>query len=125
MCGDIGNAYLNAYTEERIWSKAGPEFGEKAGQIVLVVKALYGLKTSAAAWWQCFADKLRSMGFNSSRADSNVWLKKRTDTNGNCIGYDYIACHVDDFIILVDSPEQYMAELCKEYVIKHESSYFF
>ena len=123
MTGDIGNAYLNAYTEERIWSKAGPEFGEKAGQIVLVVKALYGLKTSAAAWWKCFADKLRSMGFRSSLADSNVWLKPRYDHHKTCIGYDYIACHVDDFIILADRPEIYMAELRKEYVIKNESSF--
>ena len=123
MTGDIGNAYLNAYTEERIWSKAGPEFGEKAGQIVLVVKALYGLKTSAAAWWKCFADKLRSMGFRSSLADSNVWLKPRYDENKICIGYDYIACHVDDFIILADRPEKYMAELRNEYVIKNESSF--
>ena len=40
-----------------------------------------------------------------------------------CIGYDYIACHIDDFIILADRPEKYMAELRNEYVIKNESSF--
>ena len=41
--GDIGSAYLNAYTKEKIWSVLGKEFGEdKEGFIVSIIKALYG-----------------------------------------------------------------------------------
>ena len=47
---DIGNAYLNAKVREKIWSTAGPEFGEHNGAVVLIVQALYGLKSSSAAW---------------------------------------------------------------------------
>jgi hypothetical protein len=41
---DIGNAYLQAKTKERVYTIAGPEFGELQGQKVIIVRALYGLK---------------------------------------------------------------------------------
>ena len=42
---DIGNAYLNAKTEERVYAIAGAEFGDdKEGKIAIIVRALYGLK---------------------------------------------------------------------------------
>jgi hypothetical protein len=50
MACDIGNAYLNAPCREKIWFVAGPEFGSKQGQVVKVVRALYGLKSSRASW---------------------------------------------------------------------------
>ena len=34
---DIGNAYLNVKVREKIWSTAGPEFGEHNGSVVLIV----------------------------------------------------------------------------------------
>ena len=48
MC-DIGNAYLNAETRERVWFKAGTEWGNtRKGCTVIIVRALYGLKSSGA-----------------------------------------------------------------------------
>ena len=47
---DIGNAYLNAPCREKLWTIAGPEFGSDNGCIMLIVRALYGLKSSGAAW---------------------------------------------------------------------------
>ena len=45
MMADIGNAYLNAKTEERVYAIAGAEFGDdKEGKIAIIVRALYGLK---------------------------------------------------------------------------------
>ena len=46
---DIGNAYLNAKCRERIWTTAGKEFGSEDGQVMIIVQALYGLKSSGAA----------------------------------------------------------------------------
>ena len=46
MAADVGNAYLHAYTKEKLYTIAGPEFGELEGRILIIVKALYGLKTS-------------------------------------------------------------------------------
>ena len=48
MAGDVGNAYLEALTKEKVYIIAGPEFGELEGTIMIINKALYGLKTSGA-----------------------------------------------------------------------------
>ena len=37
---DVGNAYLMAYTKEKLYIVAGPEFGEGQGCILVIVKAL-------------------------------------------------------------------------------------
>ena len=41
---DIGNAYLEAFTDETLYIVAGPEFQELEGYILIFLKALYGLK---------------------------------------------------------------------------------
>ena len=35
---DIGNAYLESYTKEKVYIIAGPEFGPNAGQVLLVTR---------------------------------------------------------------------------------------
>ena len=62
MAGDVGNAYLEALTHEKIYFIAGPEFGELEGTIMIVVKALYGLKTSGERYREHFADYLLNDG---------------------------------------------------------------
>ena len=41
---DIQNAYLSVQCREKIWTRTGPEFGSESGCIMIVVRALYGLK---------------------------------------------------------------------------------
>ncbi len=65
LCGDVGNAYINAFTNEKVYAHAGPEFGTKEGITVIINRALYGLKTSNDRWYVHFADTLRRLGFNS------------------------------------------------------------
>ena len=43
---DIGNAYLEAPAEEKLYIVAGPEFEDWEGYILTFSKALYGLKSS-------------------------------------------------------------------------------
>jgi hypothetical protein len=37
---DVGNAYLEALTEEKVYIIGGPEFGDLAGHTLLIFKAL-------------------------------------------------------------------------------------
>jgi hypothetical protein len=60
---DIGNAYLEAYTAEKLFIVAGPEFGELEGHMLIICKALYGLRTSRLRWHEQFSQCLREMGF--------------------------------------------------------------
>jgi hypothetical protein len=59
LCGDVGNAFVNAYTREKVFTTAGPEFGsEWIGKHLIIVKALYGMQTSAKRWRSHFAQTL-------------------------------------------------------------------
>jgi Reverse transcriptase (RNA-dependent DNA polymerase) len=53
---DIGNAYLETYTSEKVYIIVGPEFGDREGHILIISKALYGLRSSGARWHDRFAD---------------------------------------------------------------------
>ena len=90
LCGDIGNAFIQAHTREQIFTRCGPEFGAREGSIAIIVRALYGLSTSAERFRTLLADFLRSMGFVPCRYDRDVWLRLREDETG----YDYICTHV-------------------------------
>ena len=47
---DISNAFLSAPCAEHVCFRAGPEFGEKEGQWVKVVRDLYGLVSASASF---------------------------------------------------------------------------
>jgi len=42
---DIDNAYLEAETQKKVYIIAGPEFGGLKGHMLIIFKALYGLRT--------------------------------------------------------------------------------
>ena len=79
MVGDIGNAYLEAYTKEKVYIIAGPDFGELEGHTLVINKALYGLRTSGARLHDKLADTLRDMDFMPCRADPDLWLRGQPD----------------------------------------------
>ena len=84
LSADIGNAYLNAPAREKTYFIAGSEFGkEHAGKRVLIVCALYGLKSSGAAWRSHLAQTLVDMEFISCHgADPDVWRRPAVKHNG-------------------------------------------
>ena len=43
---DIGNAYLEVRTKEKVYIIAGGNFGDKEGHIMIIHKVLYGLRSS-------------------------------------------------------------------------------
>lgn len=74
MAADIGNVYLNAKTEEKVYSVCGPEFGKYKGHYVVIVWVLYGLKSAGASWHAHLAGTLCTMNFRASKADPDVWM---------------------------------------------------
>ena len=60
---DIRNAYLEAFTDEKLYIVAGPEFQELEGYILIFLKALYGLKSSGKRWAEVIHGILRDMNF--------------------------------------------------------------
>ena len=72
---DIQNAYLTAPCCEKIWTTAGPEFESEAGKNMLVARALYGLKSSGAAFRAFLSETLYDLGYRPSMADPDVWIR--------------------------------------------------
>ena len=115
ITGDIGNAFIHATTNEKIWTKAGAEFGERRGCKIIFKKALYGLSTSARRWNLTLGDTISAMGFKPSRSDADLWIKPTEDGKS----YEYIATHVDDVICVGNNPSKYIMELKKKFPIRN------
>ena len=121
IAGDISHAYLHAKTKERVWFRAGDEFGPRAGRQIKVVRALYGLPGSGNAWRNQLADTLRNqLGYRSSLADPDVWIKKETKSNGDPY-YAYILCYVDDLLIIHEDPYKDMEKIKNVYPVAEKS----
>ena len=115
VTGDIGNAFVQADTKEKVYTIAGREFGEKKDCTVIIKKALYGLATSARQWNITLGDSIRAMGFVPTRADPDLWIK----LNGESDTYEYIATYVDDLIVVAKEPMRYLDEIKKQYPIRN------
>ena len=79
--GDIRNAYLNANTKESIYTLAGTKFEliviMDEGNLLEVVKSIYGLSTSCNRWHAHLSHTLREMSFMTTRFDPDLWIKGR------------------------------------------------
>ena len=111
---DIGNAYLEAKTKEKLYIVAGPEFEELEGHIMVIYKALYGLKGSGLRWSQKIHDIMLDMGFSPSKADPCVWLRKAKCATK----YEYVAIYVDDLLIACDCVSDFIHTLKKKHNLK-------
>ena len=111
---DIGNAYLEAFTDEKLYIIAGPEFQELEGYILIFLKALYGLKSSGKRWAEVIHGILRVMKFLPSKADPCIWLRKAP--NLRC--YEYIAVYVDGLCIAAESPSAIIQIFKSKYHLK-------
>ena len=100
---DIGNAYVHARTLELVFAIATAPFGEDEGCIVIIVKALYGLKTSGAAWHAFLADKVNSMGDAPCRAGTDVWMKQRSKPAGGK-HWEYLLIYTDNICVFLMMP---------------------
>jgi hypothetical protein len=117
LVADIGNAYLNAPNHERVYAIAGKEFGSRAGERVVIVRALYGLKSAGAAWRAHFASSLTTIGYKSYLADPDVWLREATKSDGVPY-YEYLIIYVDDILAFSLAPQETMKAISELYRLK-------
>ena len=111
---DVGNAYLEAKTRERVCVYGGPEFQDLGlkGHLLVLVRALYGLKSSGARWHERFANTLHEEGFTPCKADRDVWIHRKDDH------YEYICVYVDDLAIAMTDPAEFCDKLINKYGYK-------
>ena len=111
---DVGNAYLEAYTDEKLCIIAGPEFKELQGHLFIMIKALYVTCSGGARWHDRLFDILQELKFKPSKDDPDAWM--RPEPGGTC--YEYIAVYVDDLAIAAKDPQVFCNELKKKYNLK-------
>ena len=108
---DIQNAYLSAPPREKRYTIAGAEFGSEKDEIMLVVRALYGLRSSGAAFRQYLADILTELDFISCRGDPDVWRRSAVKPGTTEYYYEYLLVYVDDIICVSANPDIPMKQI--------------
>ena len=119
QAANIENAYLTAPCQERVWTIGGREFGSNAGKPFKIIKALYGLKSSGAAFRAHLAEKLDDIGFKSSIADPDVWMRPASKPDGEEY-YEYILVYVDDIMCISHEPMRPMKEIASSLRFKKD-----
>jgi hypothetical protein len=120
MACDLENAYLNAPCVEKIWFKGGLECGSNKGKGCVVVRALYGLKSAGASWHATLAQALRDIGFVSTIADPNIWIRPAARDDGYEY-YEMLLVYVDDVLAISHEPKVLIDAIGEYYKVKPRS----
>ena len=119
---DIQNAYLQAPSSEKHYVVCGPEFGlENVGKYAIIVRALYGGKSSGADYWRHVRSAMKDMGFSSCKADPDVWIRPALKSDG-VEYYQHVLIYTDDILAIIEEPEKFLREeLGKRFTLKEKS----
>jgi len=121
LVADVQNAYLNAPTKEKVWTKAGLEFGalNVLGQPLKIVQALYGLNSR---WRDHMAAILCNGGYESCKADPDVWMKAEVKLSGEKPSgekyWAYVLCYIDYLLVISHDPKVVIDYLLEKYTLK-------
>ena len=99
--------------------RGGIEFGKLAGETLIIEKALYGLKSSGAAFRAFLAETFDNTGFTSSVTDPDIWMRPAVKSDGEEY-YEYIVCYVDDVLGISDDAVALMKEIQKDFRFKKD-----
>jgi hypothetical protein len=115
---DVGNAYLEAVTDEKVYVIAGPDFGHLQGHVLVVYKALYGLRSSGVRWHEWFLKVMTAAGFTPCKLEPEIWMRK----NKEGTHYEYVGVYVDGLALAMDDPQGFLAILKSKYGFKLKGS---
>jgi hypothetical protein len=120
MSCDLENAYLNAKCQEKIWFEGGLECGEDKGKVLIVVRALYGLKSAGASWRAALAKVLAGLGFELTKADPDVWIRKAVRPDGFQY-YEMLFVFVYNILALSNEARKVIGDITQFYRAKEGS----
>jgi transposase InsO family protein len=109
---DVKSAFLTCDLDETVYMLPPPGYKPGEDLVLLLKKAIYGLKQASLAWYKRLSSFLASIGFVTSLADPCVFWR----TNPSPL---WIFAHVDDLIIVGTNPEEFRDQISKEFAIKY------
>ena len=86
---------------------------------MIITRALYGLKSSGAAFRAFLAERLDEMGFKSSKADPDVWMRPHTKPDGEAY-YEYVLVYVDDLLAISIDATSVIREVAEQFKLKND-----
>jgi hypothetical protein len=118
---DIENAYLPAPLTDKVWTVLDPKFGDDAGKRALIVRALYGLKSSGAAFRNHLDAYIKHLGWNSCRAHRDLWMKYEICPDEGVLYWAYILIYADAILCVHHDPGTPLAKLDEYFKMKEGS----
>src|SRR5688572_6932595 len=77
---------------------------------MIIIKALYGLKSAGAAFRSYLAKQLHDMEYTLSKADADVWMRLAFKPDGEEY-YKFMLVYVDNLLSILHDPQTPMEEL--------------
>lgn len=90
---DVKTAFLNGELRETIFMEQPSGFSDGTNRVCQLQRSLYGLKQASRCWNQKFKTFIQLFGFTISKADSCVFISKRSGK------LTIMAIHVDDGLV--------------------------
>ena len=118
---DVQNAYLAAPCAKVIHTTFGAEFVEDEGKTAIIVRALYGLASAGASFWNHLADCMRHLGYTSCLVDPDPWYRPMVRPEDNYNYYSYILLYVDDCLCICHDAEAEIHKIDKFFTMKKGS----
>jgi len=114
---DVQNAFLHGILEEEVYMNQPPGYDDTShpSYVCRLDKALYGLKQAPRAWYARLCQRLVSLGFVPSKADTFLFYYNR---GGHSL---FVLVYVDDIIVASSSQEATAAllrDLQKDFALK-------
>jgi hypothetical protein len=66
------NAYINTEMIEKVWFCGGDKMSTDKGKIIVIIRVVYGLKSSGARWREHMAQTLCNIRFQSCKAERHL-----------------------------------------------------
>jgi hypothetical protein len=86
---------------------------------MVIRKALYGLKSSGAAFWAHLAETLYDLSYLPSKADPDVWIRPAIKENGFEY-YEMTLVYVDDIMCISYDPKATMLGIQATFKLKDD-----
>jgi hypothetical protein len=114
---DVQNAFLHGVLDEEVYMKQPPGYVDKTkpNYVCKLDKALYGLKQAPRAWYARLSNKLVTLGFHTSKADTSLFYFNKGSITV------FVLVYVDDIIVVSSSSEattSLLNELKKDFALK-------
>ena len=88
--------------------------------MLVIVRALCGLKSAGSSWRAVLAAVLFSLGFESMRADLDVWIRALVPSDGHKY-YEMLFVYVDDMLAVSHKAKEVIEEVTAFYKVKEGS----